>query len=58
MEQAAITRTVGVAGGVRLVDGGYEDAQEAAGELAEREDRALIHPFADPDVIVRARKMT
>jgi threonine dehydratase len=36
---------------VRLVDGHYEDAQEAARELSERDGCALIHPFADPDVI-------
>jgi threonine dehydratase len=36
---------------VRLIEDTYEDAQEAARELAEREDRPLIHPFADPDVI-------
>jgi threonine dehydratase len=36
---------------VRLVEHTYEDAQEAARELADSEDRPLIHPFADPDVI-------
>ena len=36
---------------VRLVDGDYEAAQEAAGALAESDGRTLIHPFADPDVI-------
>jgi threonine dehydratase len=36
---------------VRLVDGDYEAAQEAAGALAESEGRTLIHAFADPDVI-------
>ena len=36
---------------MRLVEGSYEDAQAAATALAEREGRALIHPFADPDVI-------
>lgn len=36
---------------VRLVDGGYDDAQEAARVLAESEDRTLLHAFADPDVI-------
>jgi threonine dehydratase len=36
---------------VRLVEDTYEDAQEAAQALAEDENRPLIHPFADPDVI-------
>jgi threonine dehydratase len=36
---------------VRLVEGDYEAAQEAARELAESEGSTLIHPFADPDVI-------
>jgi threonine dehydratase len=36
---------------VRLVEGAYEDAQEAARALADSEDRPLIHAFADPDVI-------
>jgi threonine dehydratase len=36
---------------VRLVEGDYEAAQEAAREMAESEGRTLIHPFADPDVI-------
>jgi threonine dehydratase len=41
----------GLGAEVRLVEHTYEDAQEAARELAEREDRPLIHPFADADVI-------
>ena len=36
---------------VRLVEGDYEAAQEAARVLAESEGRTLIHAFADPDVI-------
>ena len=36
---------------VRLVEGAYEDAQEAARALADSEGRPLIHPFADPDVV-------
>jgi threonine dehydratase len=36
---------------VQLVEGSYEEAQEAARTLAESEGRSLIHAFADPDVI-------
>jgi threonine dehydratase len=36
---------------VRLIEDSYEDAQQAARVLAAQEDRPLIHPFADPDVI-------
>ena len=36
---------------MRLVEGAYEDAQEAARALADSEGRPLIHPFADPDVV-------
>ena len=36
---------------VQLVEGSYEDAQEAACALAESEGSSLIHAFADPDVI-------
>ena len=36
---------------VQLVDGTYEDAQDAAAAIAERDGRVLIHAFADPDVI-------
>ena len=36
---------------VQLVEGSYEDAQEAARKLAETEGLSLIHAFADPDVI-------
>jgi threonine dehydratase len=36
---------------VRLVEDSYEDAQEAARVLADTGELALIHAFADPDVI-------
>jgi len=36
---------------VRLVEGSYEDAQDAAAAVAANEGRTLIHAFADPDVI-------
>ena len=36
---------------VKLVPGSYEDSQDAARVLAESEDGALVHAFADPDVI-------
>ena len=36
---------------LRLVEGGYEAAQEAARALAASEGHTLIHAFADPDVI-------
>lgn len=36
---------------VRLVEGSYEDAQAAAHDLAESDGAALVHAFADPDVI-------
>ena len=38
-------------GDVRLVDGGYDEAQEVARALAAEEGRRLLHAFADPDVI-------
>ena len=38
-------------GTVRLVDGSYDEAGEAARELAESSGRALIHPFDDLDVV-------
>jgi threonine dehydratase len=38
-------------GAVRLVDGSYDDAAEAAGDIATREGKALVHPFDDPDVV-------
>src|SRR5215212_95054 len=41
----------GYAADVRLIDGSYDDAQEEARELAQREGRRLIHAFADPDVV-------
>ena len=36
---------------LRLCEGTYEDAQDAARALAESEGRTAIHAFADPDVI-------
>jgi threonine dehydratase len=36
---------------VQLVEGSYEDAQEAARRLADSDGLSLIHAFADPDVI-------
>jgi len=38
-------------GEVRLVDGSYDEAQDAARALAGDEGRPLIHAFADPDVV-------
>jgi threonine dehydratase len=38
-------------GEVRLVDGGFEDASEAALQVAEEEGRTLIHAFDDPAVV-------
>ncbi len=38
-------------GEVRFVEGSYDEAGEAARELAARERRTLIHAFDDPDVI-------
>jgi threonine dehydratase len=38
-------------GAVRLVEGTYDDAAEAASEIATREGKVLIHPFDDPDVV-------
>jgi threonine dehydratase len=42
-------RALGAA--VRLVEGSYEDAQEAARGLAESDGSVLVHAFADPDVV-------
>ena len=36
---------------VRLIDGSYEDAHEAARAMAEDEGKTLVPPFDDPDVI-------
>jgi threonine dehydratase len=41
----------GLGAEVRLVEGAYEDAEDAARALADGEGRPLIHPFADPDVV-------
>jgi threonine dehydratase len=38
-------------GVVRLVDGSYDDAAEAAAGIAAREGKVLVHPFDDPDVV-------
>ncbi|MFL5826483.1 MAG: threonine ammonia-lyase [Thermoleophilaceae bacterium] len=38
-------------GEVRFVEGGYDDAQAAAKEAAEREGMTLVHAFDDPDVV-------
>ena len=36
---------------VRLIEGSYENSQDAARELAESEGFSLIHAFADPKVV-------
>jgi threonine dehydratase len=38
-------------GEVRLIEGSYDEAGEAARELAGHEGRTLVHPFDDPDVV-------
>jgi len=38
-------------GEVRLVEGSYEDAGEAARALSEREGKTLVHAFDHPDVV-------
>jgi threonine dehydratase len=38
-------------GEVHAVEGSYDDAQEEARALARADGRALVHAFADPDVI-------
>jgi threonine dehydratase len=49
LAKVAATRSYG--GEVRLVDGSYEEAAEAAREFAEREGGTLIHPFDDPEIV-------
>ncbi len=49
LAKVAAVRSYG--GEVRLIDGSYHEAAEAAREFAEREDGALIHPFDDPDIV-------
>jgi threonine dehydratase len=49
LAKVAAVRSYG--GDVRLVDGSYDEAAEAARVFAEREDRTLIHPFDDPDIV-------
>ena len=41
----------GHGGNVRLVDGGYDEAQAAAVEHAERSGMTFVHAFDDPDVV-------
>lgn len=38
-------------GEVRTIVGSYEEAGDAAREIAERERKALVHPFDEPDVV-------
>jgi threonine dehydratase len=38
-------------GDVRLVDGSYDEAAEAALQFTEREGATLVHPFDDPDIV-------
>ena len=38
-------------GDVRSIPGSYEEAGEAAREVAEREGKALVHAFDEPDVV-------
>ena len=38
-------------GDVRLIDGSYDEAQDAARELVESEGRTLVPAFDDPDVV-------
>jgi threonine dehydratase len=38
-------------GEVLPVDGGYEEAQEMAAQIAERSGRLLVHAFDDPEIV-------
>jgi threonine dehydratase len=52
--RAPVAKVEGVrqyGGEVRLVEGGFEDAVEAATEIAEQEDRALIPAYDHPRVV-------
>jgi threonine dehydratase len=48
---AKVAAVRGYGGDVRLVDGSYDEAEEAARAAAERDGRTMIPPFDDPDVI-------
>ncbi|MBX5470172.1 MAG: threonine ammonia-lyase [Thermoleophilaceae bacterium] len=48
---AKIAAVRGYGGEVRLVEGGYDEAQAAAAEAAEREGMTLVHAFDDPRVV-------
>jgi threonine dehydratase len=49
LAKVAAVRSYG--GDVRLVDGSYDEAAEAAREFAEREGGTLVHPFDDPEIV-------
>src|SRR2546426_694776 len=48
---AKVSAVRGYGGEVRLVEGGYDEAEEAAHASAERDGKPFIPPFDDPDVI-------
>jgi threonine dehydratase len=49
LAKVAAVRSYG--GEVRLVEGSYDEAAEAAQEFAEREHRTLVPPFDDPEIV-------
>src|SRR5205823_7885252 len=48
---AKVAAVRGYGGTVRLVEGSYDEAAEAAREFAEREHRTLVAPFDDPEIV-------
>jgi threonine dehydratase len=49
LAKVAATRSYG--GEVRLLDGSYDEAAQAAREFAEREGRTIVQPFDDADIV-------
>jgi threonine dehydratase len=52
LAKAGAVRTYG--GNVRLIEGSYDEASEAARRFADEEGKTLIHPFDDPAVVAGA----
>ena len=48
---AKVAAVRGYGGAVRLVEGSYDEAAEAADEFADREHRILVPAFDDPDIV-------
>jgi threonine dehydratase len=48
---AKVAAVRGYGGEVHLVEGSYDEAATAARDFAEREDRTLVPPFDDPEIV-------